>query len=76
MEDKLAMELATNIMHELKSSARRWFIAFCIMVIMEIVTIVGFIWYISLPVDETTMEQNVEDIANDNDIRQVIGDDK
>lgn len=76
MEDKLAMELATNIMHELKSSARRWFIAFCIMVIMEIVTIVGFIWYISLPLDETTMEQNVEDIADDNDIRQIIGDDK
>lgn len=76
MEDKLAMELATNIMHELKNSARRWFIAFCVMVVMEIVTIVGFIWYISLPVDETSMEQNVEDIADDNDIRQIVGDDK
>ena len=43
--------LATELLHEIKKSAQRWFIAFCIMVVLEIATIVGFIWYISLPVE-------------------------
>ena len=57
--------LATELLHELKASAKRWFIAFCIMVAVEAATIGGFLWYISLPIDEvTTTEQNVEDISS------------
>ena len=44
--------LATELLKELKASARRWFIAFCIMVGLEIATIIGFMWYITLPVAE------------------------
>lgn len=46
--------LATELLHELKMSARRWFISFCIMVGLEIGTIAGFVWYMSLPVEEST----------------------
>jgi len=60
--DTLAME----ILHELKASAKRWFIAFCIMVGLEICTIVGFLWYISLPVEEYTVEQESSDRSLNN----------
>ena len=61
-------KLATELLHELKSSSRRWFIAFCIMCFLEIATIIGFMWYISLPVDEISVESesgNANYIGND-----------
>ena len=60
--------LAGELLHELKLSARRWFIAFCIMVALELATIGGFMWYISLPADELTIESddgNANYIGND-----------
>ena len=61
------MTLATELLHELKASAKRWFIAFCIMVVLEVATIAGFLWYISLPVEEYTYtEQTMDDIDGDN----------
>ena len=48
--------LATELLHELKESAKRWFIAFCIMIALEATTIAGFMWYISLPVEDVTVE--------------------
>lgn len=48
--------LATELLREIKASARRWFIAFCIMVGLEVITIAGFIWYITLPTDEVSIE--------------------
>lgn len=49
--------LASELLKELKASAKRWFIAFCVMVVLEGFTIFGFMWYISLPVDESTITQ-------------------
>jgi len=71
MEEKT---LATELLHEIKMSAKRWFIAFIIMVILEILTISGFLWYITLPVEEVVTEytQNAEDIE-DSMVRQLIG---
>lgn len=69
MEEKT---LATELLHELKASAKRWFIAFIIMVVLEVLTIGGFLWYIILPVEEYTYEQSAEDIQ-DSDVRQFIG---
>lgn len=46
------LSLATELLHEIKATSRRWFLAFCVMVVLEIATIVGFLWYISLPVSE------------------------
>lgn len=61
-------KLATELLHELKTSAKRWFVAFCIMCGLEIITIIGFMWYISLPVDEVSVESeagNANYIGND-----------
>lgn len=65
-------KLASELLREVKSSARRWFIAFCIMVGLEIFTVAGFMWYITLPVEESSIEQSVEDVDNSN-ISQQIG---
>lgn len=55
-------KLATELLHELKASSKRWFYAFVIMTVVEILTIAGFLWYISLPVEESsTVNQKAED---------------
>ena len=66
--------LATELLREVKASSKRWFIAFCIMVVLEVSTILGFMWYCSLPVDETTTTttQTVDGIS-DSEITQVGG---
>lgn len=66
--------LAAELLQELKASSRRWFIAFCIMVGVELDTIGGFLWYISLPVEEYTEEytQEAEDISN-SELQQTMG---
>lgn len=58
-------KLATELLHEIKMSAKRWFIAFLVVVCLWFATIGGFIWYITLPVDETvTTVENDEGNAN------------
>lgn len=59
--DSEGTTLATEIFKELKASARRWFIAFLIMVVVEICTVAGFLWYISLPADEAVVTVENED---------------
>lgn len=56
--------LATEMLHELKASNRRWFIAFLIVLILWFATIGAFLWYVSLPIDETVVEQEVDGNAN------------
>lgn len=73
MDDE-GMTLATEILHELKASARRWFIAFIVMLLVEVSTIVGFLWYLSLPADETITTQEIADVENSGDIVQKVGD--
>lgn len=63
--DEEGTTLATEILAELKASARRWFIAFCIMVVVEIATIAGFLYYLSLPAEEYTVDQ-ITDTGGDN----------
>lgn len=67
-------KLATELLHEIKAASRRWFIAFCVMVGVEVATIGGFLWYISLPVEEYTEEytQEAEDIDG-SEVTQTIG---
>lgn len=60
--------LATELLKELKASAKRWFIAFCITVGLELATIIGFMWYISLPTEDISVENsdgNANYIGND-----------
>lgn len=67
--------LATELLHELKATSKRWFIAFCIMVVLEVATIAGFLWYISLPVEEYTIEQTADQntIDDNGSITQTTG---
>lgn len=65
---KIEVTLASELLHELKATSKRWFIAFCVMVVLEFATIAGFMWYMSLPVDELTIENesgNANYIGND-----------
>lgn len=64
--------LATELLHEIKSQAKRWFIAFMIVLLLWFATIGAFLWYISLPVEEiSTIEQNADDYSDN----QIIGGD-
>lgn len=54
-------KLASEILAEVKQNTRRWFWAFIIMVILEIATIGGFMWYISLPVEQEQVHIDNED---------------
>lgn len=57
--------LATELLHELKANAKRWFIAFIITLGLWSATIVGFIWYITLPpVEDTVTIENDDGNAN------------
>lgn len=62
--DEEGTTLATEILSELKASAKRWFIAFLVMCGIELATVVGFLWYISLPIEETVDIQNDDGNAN------------
>ena len=70
-EDNLN-SFASEMLQEIKDSARRWFVAFIIMTILEVFTIFGFVWYISLPTDESVVTQNVDDV-NGSEIHQIEG---
>ena len=62
--DEERTTLASEMLSELKRSTKRWFIAFLVMLAVEAATIAGFLWYISLPVDETVTVENDDGNAN------------
>lgn len=68
--------LATEMLREIKATSKRWFIAFIVTLCLWFATIVGFILYeyYSLPVEETSYEQTIDDTEN-SDVRQIIGGD-
>lgn len=62
--------LASELLREVKANGKRWFRAFLIMIVLEIATIIGFLWYISLPVEEYTID--TIDQESDNASRNFI----
>ena len=62
--------LATELLHEIQASAKRWFIAFVIMFVLEVLTIFGFMWYLSLPVEVETIEVEADEGSNANYIER------
>lgn len=52
--------LATELLHELKATSKRWFIAFVVTLVLWFATIGAFLWYISLPVDYETESVSIE----------------
>ena len=69
MEEKdLKTTLATDLLHELKQSSRRWFIAFIVVLTLWFATIGIFIWYITLPVEDACsyVNQNADNASSNN----------
>ena len=66
------VSLATELLHEVKASAKRWFIAFIIVLCLWFATIGVFVWYISLPVEVT---DSVEQQSDNNSNNYVVGGD-
>ena len=56
--------LATELLHELKKTSKRWFIAFLVVLALWFATIAGFIWYITLPVETATIEMETDSESN------------
>lgn len=61
-DDTLAMEL----LKEQRTNAKRWFIIAMVILGMWLATISGFIVYLSLPEEVTTVEQQVENSQDNN----------
>lgn len=72
--EKENTSLATELIRELKSTSKRWFIAFIVVLSLWFATIGGFIIYLSLPVEETVTETVTQD-ADDNDNNNYVGGD-
>lgn len=72
--EKENTSLATELIRELKSTSKRWFIAFIVVLSLWFATIGGFIIYLSLPVEETVTETVTQD-ADDNGDNNYIGGD-
>lgn len=61
--DNENMPLATELLHELKASAKRWFIISMVELVIILCIVFGFLWYISLPTEEYSYnEQLMDDI--------------
>ena len=55
---------ATELLKEVKAGAKRWFIAFLVVLGLWFATIGAFVWYISLPVEVETVEQQSDNNSN------------
>lgn len=55
---------ATEMLRELKTSSRRWFVAFLVVLVLWFATIGGFLWYISLPMEDVTISQKADGDSN------------
>lgn len=65
--------LATELLHEIKTQSKRWFTAFIVVLILWFATIGAFLWYISLPIEEYEIvqesdygERNIQIVGGDN----------
>lgn len=69
--------LATEMLKELKSNAKRWFIISIIELILLLSTIIIFVWYINQPIEETTetieYKQDADTEGDNSPISQNIG---
>lgn len=61
MSNRENESLATELLHELKTTSKRWFIAFITVLILWFATIGIFIWYVSLPAEEYDIDQTASD---------------
>ena len=63
------VNLASEILGELKTANRRMFIALCISFGINMAVVGGFLWYISLPQEEYTVDQDTNEGGSNYNIR-------
>ena len=68
MEDNT---LATELLHQIKSSMRKWFIAFIVVLIMFFVSNVAWLYAWTLPTETTS---TTYDVDSDDDGNAIIND--
>lgn len=56
--------LATELIRELKAQSKRWFIIAIIELFIIIATVFGFLWYITLPISEVSVDSKDGGVAN------------
>lgn len=62
------MPLATELLKEIQISAKRWFIIAVVELLIILSMAGGFVWYLSLPIDELVVENddgNATYVGND-----------
>ena len=62
------MPLATELIKEIQISAKRWFIIAIVELLIILSMAGGFVWYLSLPIDEVVVENdegNATYVGND-----------
>ena len=62
------MPLATELLKEIQISAKRWFIIAVVELLIILSMAGGFVWYLSLPIDEVVVENddgNATYVGND-----------
>lgn len=64
--------LATEMLKELKANAKRWFIAFIVVLVLLFTTIGLFIWYINQPIEEVLETTEYTQDANTGDNSSII----
>ena len=64
MQPTVEDKFATELLKEVKLSAKRWFIAFLVVLGLWFATIGAFVWYISLPVEVSEIEQQSDNNSN------------
>lgn len=65
---------ATEMLRELKANAKRWFIIAMVELALILGVVGGFLWYNSLPVEDTTSTEVTQD-AEDSGHNNFIGGD-
>ena len=74
---ELNVTLATELIREIKASAKRWFIIALVELFIIIGIVVTFVWYLNTPEEEvtetTTYTQDADTEGDDSPIEQRIG---
>ena len=50
--------LATELIRELRAQSKRWFIIALIELVIIILIVAGFLWYLTVPIDEISIEND------------------
>lgn len=61
------MNIASEILHDYKLNNKRMFVIVLVLILLELCTIGGFLWYITLPTEEYAIEQ-----SSDNDSNNIV----